>query len=108
VIKEEALLEIAKADAEKYKAEKPAIVARARPAGAPVGNGGLTANGSGAPAASGAAPAKTAGGGSSRLLDPERAVGFGPRRQEGRSGRSEFDRIHMNAGQSDWLWASLA
>ena len=69
VIKEEELQEIAKADAEKYKAEKPVAVAKAKTPGPAVGNGGLATTGNGSPAGNGGAQTKGAGGGGSRLLD---------------------------------------
>ncbi len=64
VIKEDELVAIAKADAEKYKAEKPVAVAKARPPGPPSGNGnGGPHAGNGSPPGGVEATAKTGGGG---------------------------------------------
>ncbi len=66
VIKEEELAEIAKADAEKHKSEKPVAVAKTRPAGPATGSAGPM----GAPSGDGG-PAQKNGraGGGSRMLD---------------------------------------
>lgn len=69
VIKEEALLEVAKADAEKYKAEKPVAVAKVKSPNPVAGNGNGGVTGNGAPAGDGGTAKKTAGGGSSRMLE---------------------------------------